>query len=276
MSVLIVLVCSAIGAANLLERLDVEGAEDAIHRSVVHAENSQLARERNGIRRLHRSEASIAATVVRRAESAATGVSDGTEAWRSVRHHHADVSPALAFGAHARGGNLRASADEERTDDLEQLTLVDGTAVQFEVHFDVRGDRSRRFERRDVLGRGVDDGKKVIDVRKVAQCLNASGGGARADRDELARDTAHLSDALRVFRRRHRSFDEGEIVRPFRHRTARLREVRDLDVSRKLEKLVLAVEQRKLTAITRRELPDCESGLPRRGHSSLTDKSGAR
>ena len=40
---------SGILAADPLEGLDVERPENAINRAVVHAEDSQLARERNGV-----------------------------------------------------------------------------------------------------------------------------------------------------------------------------------------------------------------------------------
>jgi hypothetical protein len=34
-------------------------------------------------------------------------------------------------------------------------------------------------------GRGVDGGDEVVDVGEIAQRLNAAGGGAGADRDQM-------------------------------------------------------------------------------------------
>src|SRR5581483_2123118 len=134
--------------------------------------------------------------------------------------------------------------------------------------------RRRRTQRRDVVGVGVHGGDEVTDVCEVPERLDAAGGGAGADGDESLRRAADLVDALGGVWRRDRSLDENEVVRAFHGRTGRLEEVGDLDRARDCEELVLAVEQRQLAAVARRELPDGELRLLLR-HSSGTSSSGA-
>ena len=76
---------------------------------------------------------------------------DRTEA-RRPEHHHAHVAAQLAFLAHARGGNGRLAVAERGADHLEQLILVDRTALQLEIDRDVRADRRRILERMHILG----------------------------------------------------------------------------------------------------------------------------
>src|SRR5262249_14472443 len=90
-----------------------------------------------------------------------------------------------------------------------------------------------------------------------------------ADRDEQPRPRADLLDPRDVVGRRHRSFDERDVVRPLDLGTRRLREVGDLDRICDREQLALAVEQRQLAAVAGREFPDGEGRL----HSSRTSIS---
>ena len=95
---------------------------------------------------------------------------------------------------------------EEGADHLEQLALVDRAAVQLEVDVDVGGDRRRGLERRDVLGRGVDDRHEVLDVGEVAQRLDPARRRAGADRDQPPRRRARTS--------RMRSASSGVVIEP--------------------------------------------------------------
>ena len=223
--------------------------------------------------RLHRPEAAVAAAVVGRAECAAAGVRDRPEAGRAVGDHHADVAARLALEADAVRRDLRPAAVNERSDHLEQLALVDRAAVQFVVDLDVRRDRRRRRERRDVARSRVDGRDEVVDVGEILQRLDPAGGGAGADRDEPLREGAHLLDPLRVVRVRHRALDERKVVRPLDAGDAGLEEVGDVDLAGEREQLVLAVEQRELAAVAGGELPDGEGRL--RVHSSRTASRGS-
>ena len=82
-------------------------------------------------------------------------------------------------------------------DQLDQLVLVDGTAAQLEIHGHVLGDRRGRLQGADVLGCGVDHADELVDVLPVAQRLDAAGGGAGSDGDQLVALAADLLDAAR-------------------------------------------------------------------------------
>ena len=222
----------------------------------------QLPRQRDRVRRLHRAEAAVAAAVVGRAERAAAGVGDRAEARRAVRDHDADVAAPLALHADARRRDVRPPAVEERRDHLEQLALVDRAAAQLEVDRDVRGDRRRGRERRDVLGRGVDDRDELVDVGEVAQRLDAARRRAGADRDELPRRRGAPAGSAR--RRAAVVTEPSTSDRSYGPSTValrRLEEIGDLDLARERQQLVLAVEQRELAAVAGGELPDGELRL---------------
>ena len=59
--------------------------------------------------------------------------------------------------------------------------------------------------------------------------LYAACGGAGANRYEEPRLFTDLLDARRIMRRRHRTFDEREIVRAFDRGARRFEKMRDLD-----------------------------------------------
>ena len=63
---------------------------------------------------------------------------------------------------------------------------VDGTAAQLEVDGYMGGDRCGGREGVDVVGAGVDHCQELLDVGVVAQRLDAAGGGAGADGDQMA------------------------------------------------------------------------------------------
>ena len=120
---------------------------------------------------------------------------------------------ALALDADAVGGDRGLALVEEGADHLEQLVAVDRAALELEVDVDVGRDRRRGLERRDVLGRGVDDRHEVLDVGEVAQRLDAARGRAGADRHQpprLARRTSWIRSAS--CGRRDRALDQREVV----------------------------------------------------------------
>jgi hypothetical protein len=111
---------------------------------------------------------------------------------------------ALALEADGVVRHLGLAAGQGRAQHLEQLPLVDRAAAELEVDEDVLRDRRGGREGVEELGVGVDRGRERGDVgdaarsSEVAQRLDAAGGRAGADRDELARLRADLADALRV------------------------------------------------------------------------------
>src|SRR6516225_2967297 len=129
----------------------------------------RAARLRGRARRLGWAEAAEAATVVRGAQRAAARVRDGAEARRAVRDEHADAAQPLALGADALGRDLGPPAVQQRVQHLQQLLLVDGAAAQLVVDRDVRCDRRRGRERRDVLRMRVHDARVLVDVGGVLQ-----------------------------------------------------------------------------------------------------------
>ena len=134
---------------------------------VAHAEHLQLPRQR------------------RRCSASPSGRSSrssrGCRPGRSRRSRHASPGRGRACRARPSRRRCRARLHSMQTlcggmfgrrpcrnarDHLEQLALVDRAAVQLEVDRDVRGDRRRGRERRDVLGRGVDDRDELVARRR--------------------------------------------------------------------------------------------------------------
>ena len=108
----------------------------------------------------------------------------------------------------------------------------DRAALELEVDVDVGRDRGRGLERRDVVGRGVDDDDEVLDVGEVPERLDPARGRAGADRHQPPRLGPHLLDPLGVVRRGDRALDQREVVRPLDLAAGRLEEVGDLDLVR--------------------------------------------
>ena len=104
--------------------------------------------------------------------------------------------------------NQRLAPLQKRRDDLEKLQLVDWTAKQLIVDFDVRRDRSALAQRGYVLGVSLDVAGELSDVSTVAQRLNPTGGSARPDRDQDLGTFANLEDALTIVLGCDRAFDE--------------------------------------------------------------------
>src|SRR6186997_214775 len=134
-------------AANgrVAERLGtrVEGLEDTLDAALAESELAEPRDHRRGVRRLHRAEAAVAPTVVRRTQGAAAGVGHRSETGSPVCDRDTDDPSRLALRADAGRGDSRLAAVQERRHDLEQLPLVDRAAVQLEVDPDVSCDRRR-------------------------------------------------------------------------------------------------------------------------------------
>src|SRR5271156_5607175 len=98
----------------------VESAEYPGDVTARHAERCKFAGHRSGVGAVDRSEATVAATIVGRADRAAPAVGNRTQARRPVRDHDANIAPALAIDADAVIGDRRLASGEKGLDDLEQ------------------------------------------------------------------------------------------------------------------------------------------------------------
>ena len=228
--------------------------------------DGEFARYRRGVGVLDGAEATIAATVVGRADRAAPAVGNRPQARRPVRDHDADIASPLAIDADAVIGDRRLASGEKGLNDLEQLTLVDRTAAQLEIDGHMGADRRRGRQRAQVFRMRIDCGRKLADFGEVAQRLNPAGGGAGPDRHQAARAPAHAQNALRVGRRRDRALDQRQIVWPRHYAPRRLGEIGDVDPLGEREQFVFAIEQAQLATIAGSELPHREFRLPP-GHS---------
>ena len=213
-----------------------------------------------------------------RAQVAAAGLGDRTETGGALRHHHADGAPPLALDALAVIGDVGASAIEKSVEHFQQLALVDRAAPQFEIDLDVVVDRRRFSKRINVFRPGVNSGDELVDTGKIAQCLDAAGGGASADGDQCLRLAADPVDALGVMGGGDRALDQGDVVGSLGGGAGGLQEVGDLDAAGERQQFVLAIQQRELAAVARGELPYRQlgfgHGLGGPGHvqNSLTAK----
>jgi hypothetical protein len=132
------------GLALFAKRLGagVKAAERAHDIRFAHTERvAEPCGKRCGVRRFLRSVAAVAATVISRANRAATGMRDRSKAWRPVRYYHANGPAQLAFDAHAVRPNVRSAIAQERADDFDQLMLVYRAAPQLEIDKHMINDR---------------------------------------------------------------------------------------------------------------------------------------
>src|SRR5215468_7933161 len=126
------------------------------------SQDAKLPCQRRRIRSLHWSVASIAAASVAGTERAATRMGDRAQARNAGGHHYAHVPTPLAFDTDARRRDIRFAAHQERSDEFDQLVLVDRAAVQLKIHRHMFGNGSRRFQSVYVLRCGVDNLNKLI------------------------------------------------------------------------------------------------------------------
>ena len=189
---------------------------------------------------------------------------DGTQA-RDALHHRADRPAELALDANAVCGHGRFAAGQKCADDLKELRLVDRAAVQLKIHRHVAGNRGRGRQRLDIGGHGVHGGDEFAYVRKVAQRLNAASRRTCADGDQVLGLPANFTDALRVAHRGDGSFHQRQVEGTVFDRARGFGELGDLHRVGERQKLILAVEQRELTAVARGELPDREPRCLRLG-----------
>src|SRR5665811_269415 len=236
-----VVACAVVPFTLAAERLGagVEGAEDPEHLGLVHAENAEAVRQRVRVRGVLRAEAAVATSRECRAEGATSGQRDRPETGRPVSDRDAERSATLALDTHAVCRNARAAALDERGQNLQELFGVDRAAVQLIVDGHVCSDRRGALEGLDVLRVGVHDGAVLGDVSEVAQRLDAATRGAGTDRDQEARGSAYLLDALGISGRGHRPLDERDVVWTLDHRAGGFREVGDLHRARQRDELCL-------------------------------------
>src|SRR5689334_3534803 len=192
---------------------DVERAVDSLDVTLAHAAGGELAAQRWRVRRLHRAEAAIAAAIVRRADRTASGMRDRPKAGNAA-HQYARRAAQLALDADAVGGRVWLARIQERSQHLQQLVLVDRAAVQLEIDIHVRLDRRRGGERVDEVGLRVYGLGELTHVAEIAQRLDPTGGGARADGDQSARLATHRVQTRRVVRRGDRAFHQRHVIRP--------------------------------------------------------------
>ena len=112
------------------------------------------------------------------------------------RTMHADGAAQLALDADAVRRRVRLARIQERRQHLDQLVLVDRTAVQLEIDLDMRLIGVEVGERVDELGPRIDGLGELAHILEVAQRLDAAGGGAGADGDQRARLPPHRVQAL--------------------------------------------------------------------------------
>ena len=174
---------------------DVERAVDALDVALAHAAGGELAAQCRRVRRLHRTEAAIAAAIVRRADRAAAGMRDRAET-RDAAHQHAGGAAQLALDAHTVRRRVRLARIQECRQHLDQLMLVDRAAMQLEIDVDVRLDRRGGLERVDELRPRIHRLGELAHVLEIAQRLDAAGGGAGADGDQRARLPPHRVQAF--------------------------------------------------------------------------------
>jgi acylphosphatase len=110
----------------------------------------------------------------------------------------------------------------------------------------------------------------VADVGAVAQRLDAAGGGAGAQRDELARAGPDIADALQVVSGGDRSFDERDVVVVEQLGRPGFEEHADVERGGEVEQFVFAVEHGQLATVARRELPDRHGWRGLRAHRPRT------
>ncbi len=96
---------------------------------------------------------------------------------------------------------------------------------------------------------------------KIAQRLDAAGGGAGADGDQRTRLPPHRVQTFGIVRRGDGAFDQRHVIGAAHDAARGFGEIGDVDRSGDRQQLVLAVEQRKLAAVAGGELPDGELGL---------------
>ena len=95
-----------------------------------------------------------------------------------------------------------------------------------------------------------------VRVGKVAQGLDAAGGGAGAQGDQELALCAHFLDPFGFVRRGDRAFDDADVVRAGFDRAGGFEEVGDVHGGGQVEQFIFQVEQGKLAAVAGGELVD--------------------
>src|SRR6516165_8665005 len=128
------MVLFGMGLALFPERLGggVEGPEDPRDIALRHAERGESPGDSGSVRALARPEATVTAAAISRADRAAAGLRDGTQARCPMRDHDANRAAQLAFVTDAVAWYHRLAADQKSLDDFQQLGFVDRAAAQLE------------------------------------------------------------------------------------------------------------------------------------------------
>ena len=94
---------------------------------------------------------------------------------------HADVAPELALQADAVGRNLGGAAGRKALITSRSWRLLMGQPLSSKSTLTWAGDGRGLLQGLDVFRMGIDRRDEVVDVREVAQGLDAPGAGAGAD-----------------------------------------------------------------------------------------------
>src|SRR6056297_2884263 len=118
-------------------RVGVEGAKIPSRFRRVGPLPCEHARERRHCRSSARAVATVAASIISRADCAAASMGNRTKAGRAMRDGHADIAAPLALRAYTVAADDRIAPNQEGRHELEHLLLVDGASPQLEINIDM-------------------------------------------------------------------------------------------------------------------------------------------
>ena len=220
-----------------------------------------------------RAEAAVAAAPIGRAQRAAAGPGDRPEArHRPARRRRTSRRARLHSAQTDFVGQLRAAADDERRQQLEQLARVDRAAAQLGVHDDVIGDRRGGRERVDELGPRIDGGAPT--ARDRDQLRSAWMPPAVAQAPIVTRVVARGAQAeqlLELLVRADRALDEEDVERSGRAARGRLGELDDVEPLGDREQVVLEVED-----VSWQPSHEANLTTPTRGRRGAARRAGRR
>src|SRR5208337_4402825 len=220
-----------------------------------------------GVGRLLGAIAAVAAPVVGGAQGPAAAVGYRPQTW-SAQDHDADVAPSLALQADAVGRQPRGAAAEIGADHLQELSFVDGAAVDLVVHLDMGRQRRGLFQGLDVFRMGVDCLNEIVNVLEVAQGLDAAGAGAGAEGHQVFGVPAYLFNEFGIVGGGDGAVHQGQVVGALAHGPGGLDEKGQFHLVGDGQQLVFAVQERQLAAVAGGEFPDRKPGLFFQGHES--------
>src|SRR5581483_10977246 len=100
-------------------------------------------------------EATVTASVVRGTQDAASGVRNRSHTWNASGNHDANYAFAFAVQADAVRRYCRRPIMNKGIDDVDELIFIDRTSPQLKIHLHMGGDGRGCFERRYVFRPGI-------------------------------------------------------------------------------------------------------------------------